>query len=149
MRNEMISVSREGSNLTMKKMTINENQALDSSSTRVSPPIEFVTENGFSIVRLSELQPSTVYSQSECHFLVRQPDGEESDVSVEFAVSVVAQAQSQRHIPLSATSDYWLMLAEQHLAAYVWKNNQSPSGGRLVICLLSSDDLVLAAGWRD
>jgi len=149
MRNEMISVSREDPNLTMKKMTINENPALDSSSTEVSPPIEFVTENGFSIVRLSELQPATVDSQSECHFLVRQPDGEESDVSVEFVVSVVAQAQSQRHIPLSATSDFWLTLAEQHLAVYVWKNNQCPASGRLVVSQLSSDDLVLAAGWRD
>ena len=149
MRNEMISVSRADPNLTMKKMTIDENQALDSSSTKVSPPIEFVTENGFSIVRLSELQPSTVNSKSECHFLVRQPDDEESDVSVEFVVSVVAQAQSQRHILLSDTSDFWLTLAEQHLATYVWKNNQSPAGGRLVISQLSSDDLVLAAGWRD
>jgi hypothetical protein len=149
MHNQMISVSREDPNLTMKKMTINENQALDRSSAKVSPPIEFVTENGFSIVRLSELKPATADSQSECHFVVRQPDSEESDVSVGFADRVVAQVQSQRHIVLPATSDFWLTLAEEHLATYVWNNNHVPAGGHLVVSQLSGHDLVLAARWLD
>lgn len=148
MRNEMNSVSREDPNLHMTPMPV-EDEVPASNSARANPPIEYVTDNGFSIVRLSELQPAMVNSKSECHFWLRQPNGEESAVSVEFVGGAVAQLQRQRHIPLPDTSDFWLTLAEQQLAIYVWKNNHSPAGGHLVIGQLSSDDLVLAAGWRD
>ena len=149
MRNEMNSVSRQGPNLTMKYMPVDEHEVPASSSARANPPIEYVTDNGFSIVRLSEIEPFTMDSKGECHFMLRQPDGEESDVSVGFVDSAIAQVQSQRQILLSDNSDFWLTLAEQHLAAYVWNNNQSPAGGHLVVSQLASDDLVLAARWRD
>jgi hypothetical protein len=118
-------------------------------STSVTPPIEFVTDNGFCILRRSELEPATVDSPSNCHFLVQQPNGEERNVSVEFVAAVIAQVQHQRRQALPGTSDFWLTLAEQQLAHYVLQNNCSPADGRLVVSLLSSHDLMLAARWRD
>jgi len=149
MRNEMIRVAKEHVDRNMKNMSTDEREAPGDSSAKVTPPIEYVTENGFNIVRLSDLQPSIVDSESECHFLVRQPDGKENGVSVDFADRVVLQVHSQRNSCLSDTSDFWLTLAEQHLATYVWRNNHSPANGHLAISQLSGHDLVLAASWRD
>lgn len=147
MRSQTISVARENPNRGMRNMTVDE--PLNDSAIKASPPIEFVTDNGFSIARLSELQPSTADSENGCWFLVRQPDGEESQVSVAFKTPVVAQIQSQRKIHLSDTSDFWLTLAEEHLGTYLWKNNHIPADGHLVISRLSGHDLALAARWRD
>jgi hypothetical protein len=149
MRNEMINQATEGPHPSMRNMAIDGVTVPTEGPAKVSPPIEYVTENGFSIVRLSELFPTTVASPSECCFLVRQPDGEESDVSVEFADLVVVQVQGQRSNRLSDTSDFWLTLAEQYLATYLWRNNHFPTGGCLVISQLASSDLVLAARWTE
>ena len=149
MNNQMIRVSREDPNLTMRKMTINETQAQDRRSAIVNPPIEYVTNNGFRLVRLSELHPSPVAPDNKCHFMVQPPGGEEREVSVDFDAGVIAQLQSQRHRRLSESSDFWVTLAEQHLATYLWKNNRLPAGERLVVSQLSSHDLALAASWRD
>jgi len=149
MRNELVSVARGEPNRGMTNMTVDEHEPLNSRSIKASPPIEFVTYNGFVIVRLSELQPFTVDSESGCGFLVRQPSGEECHVSVAFETTVVAQIKSQRNRHLSATSDFWLTLAEEHLASYLWKHNHFPAGGHLVISRLSGHDLALAARWRD
>lgn len=147
MSSEIVSFAQEDPNPWLK--VIEEDQRPGGSSASVKPNIEFVTENGFSIVRLSELDPATVDSESECYFLIRQPDGDEGTVSVAFEAPVVAQVQSQRINPLPATSDFWLTLAEQHLATYLWRNNNSPASGHLVISQLSSENVMLAARWRD
>ena len=149
MHNQTISVAREEPNRGMTTMTVDEHEPLNGSSIKASPPIEFVTDNGFIIVRLSELQASTADSQNECRFLVRQPNGKESQVSVAFNERVVAQIQSQRNSPLAETSDFWLTLAEELLGTYLWRNNHFPADGHLVISRLSGHDLALAASWRD
>lgn len=113
-----------------------------------TPPIEFVTENGFCILRLCSLQPATVDSVGECHFVVRNPGGEEGELVVGFDEAVITQVQRHRHIPLSDVSLFWLTLAEQHLATYIWKNDHSPLS-KLVISNLTGGDLSLAARWTD
>ena len=141
--------AEEDPNRGMKNMNISENQAPKASS-KVNPPIEYVTNNGYTLVRLSELHQSSVASDNKCHFMVQQPSGgEEREVSVDFDESVIAQVQSQRHTPLSERSDFWLTLAEQHLATYLGKNNRLPAGELLVVSQLSGHDLALAASWRD
>ena len=131
----------------MKNMNISESPATNASP-GVNPPIEYVTNNGFTLVRLSELHPSSVVSDNKCHFMVQPPGGEEREVWVQFDESVIVQVQSQRHTPLSKNSDFWLTLAEQHLATYLWKNNRLPAGENLVVSRVSGHDLALAAGWR-
>lgn len=123
-------------------------QDRDADPAMPTPPIEFVTENGFCIVRLCSLQPATVDSVGECHFVVRNPNGEEAQLVVAFDETVISQVQSQRHTPLSSVSLFWLTLAEQHLATYIWINDHSPVGG-LMISYVSGPNLALAAGWID
>jgi hypothetical protein len=111
--------------------------------------IKYVTENGFSILRLSEIRPGVTDTARECRFLVRNPRGSEREVSVEFDDGVVALVQSRRRDDLSLTSAFWLICAERCLATYLWENDNYPDGGRLHIGELSVDELLLATYWSD
>ena len=144
-----VLVRRATVNSSIESMTVDVNELHIDKPAIASPPIEFVTENGFCLVRLSDLRPATVDSLSDCDFLVRNPDGHESVAVVAFDERVTAQVQTQRHDPLSDSSLFWLTLAEQQLATYLWENDHFPAGGRLIISRLSGIDLALAAGWLD
>jgi len=120
----------------------------------VSSPIQYVTENGFSIIRLSEVDGLENDSARNCRFLVRNERGSEREVTVHFEESLVAQIQSQRRknqrrTRLLETSVLWLICAEQCLATYLWENDNYPDGGRLDIGELSVDALLLATHWSD
>ena len=112
-------------------------------------PIQCVTENGFSIIRLSEIRRRVSDTEHECRFLVRNPRGSEREVSVEFNDRVVALVQARRRNDLSLTSTFWLICAERCLASYLWENDNFPDGGRLNIVELSVDELLLATYWSD
>jgi hypothetical protein len=113
------------------------------------PPIEYVTENGFSIVRLSEISGLAADTAQECRFLVRNPRGWEREISVEFDEEMITLIQRQRRVLLPDTSVFWLNCAERCLATYLWESDGYPSGGQLTISELSNDDLLLAKHWRD
>src|SRR5437588_11051987 len=112
-------------------------------------PIKYLTENGFSIVRVSEIDPSVTDSPSECHFLVQHDDKAEREISVSFDEELIADLRIRRRIPLSETTLFWLVCAEACLANYLWEKNQYPPDGRLNINELSPDQLMLALHWRD
>jgi len=111
--------------------------------------IEYVTENGFSILRLSEIRTSVTDTARECHFLVRNPKGWEREICVAFADSVITAVQERRRSPLSPNSAFWVIGAERSLATYLWENDHYPDGGRLDIRELSLDELLLATHWSD
>ena len=113
------------------------------------PPIEYVTENGFSIVRLAEIDGMAADTAQECRFLVRNPSGWEREIGVEFDEELLALIQRQRRTSLPDTGVFWLTCAERCLATYLWKKADYPPGGQLTISELSDDDLLLAAYWRD
>jgi hypothetical protein len=112
-------------------------------------PIQYVTENGFSIVRLSEVDGSVVDTASACRFLVRNERGWEREVTVHFEESIVAKIQSRRRSRLLDTSVLWLVCAEKCLATYLWERDDYPAGGRLIISELAADELLLATHWSD
>src|SRR6266496_2189780 len=123
-------------------------------SPQVSSPIQYMTENGFSIIRLGEVDGLENDSARNCRFLVRNERGSEREVSVHFEESLVAQIQSQRRknqrrTRLLETSVLWVICAEQCLATYLWENDNYPDGGRLDIGELSVDALLLATHWSD
>ena len=118
-------------------------------SPQVSSPIQYVTENGFSIIRLSEVDGLENDTARECRFLVRNERGWEREVTVHFEESLIAQIQSRRRSRLSETSILWLICAEQCLATYLWENDKYPDGGELNISELSVDALLLATHWSD
>ena len=113
------------------------------------PPIEYVTENGFSIVRLAEINGLVTDTAQECRFLVRNPSGWEREISVEFDQELIALIQRQRRTFLPDTSVFWLNCAERCLATYLWEKGGYPPDGQLTISELSDDDLLLATHWRD
>ena len=113
------------------------------------PPVEFVTENGFSVVRLCEVDPSTQDTAAECQFVVHDPNGWERPVRVEFNEDLIALIQQGRHRPLSLSGSFWLECAERQLATYLWQSYSFPPEGRLIVSDLSGDDLLLARHWID
>ena len=112
-------------------------------------PIKYLTENGFSIVRISEIDPSVTDSPSECHFLVQYEEEREREIRVAFTENVVALLRIRRRFPLSETSPFWLVCAESSLATYLWEKNDYPPDDQLSVKELSPDQLMLALHWRD
>ena len=114
-----------------------------------SPPIKYLTENGFVIVRLAEINPVVIDRPGECQFLVQREDEARRVIKVGFDQSVIENLRIRRRIPLSETSMFWVACAESCLANYLWEKNEYPPDGRLAISELSPDELMLALHWRD
>lgn len=116
---------------------------------QVNPPIKYLTENGFSIVRLSEVSPSVIDTPWECHFFVQREDEPERDVIVGFEKNLITLLQIRRRTPLAETSAFWLVCAELCLANYLWENDEYPPDQRMLISYLPPDELMLALHWKD
>jgi hypothetical protein len=112
-------------------------------------PIRYLTENGFSIVRLSDLDPATINSPSASRFLIQLDDGPQHEVCVSFDEQVLELLRLRRRIPLSPHSLFWLVCAESYLANYLWESNHLPPDEHLHIKDLSPDELMLALHWSD
>ena len=129
-------------------MAVNRRQVIPDSLAKKASPIQYVTENGFSIVRLSEVDKSVTATSRECRFLVRNERGWEREVSVAFEEGLIAQIQNRRRSRLVDSSVLWLVCAEQRLATYLWENDDYPDG-QLIISELTVDELLLATHWSD
>lgn len=112
-------------------------------------PIKYLTENGFSIVRLCDLDGASSNSPNDCGFLVQRDDGPAREIHVSFAPQLVSNLLIRRRSPLSTTSVFWLVCAESCLANYLWETDEFPLNDRLAIQELSPDELMLALHWRD
>jgi hypothetical protein len=112
-------------------------------------PIKYVTENGFSIVRLCDLDEANQNSPSDCGFLVTRDEGRSREIHVSFARELVAELRERRRFPLSDESVFWLVCAESCLATHLWDSDDFPSNGHLAIEQLSPEELMLALHWRD
>jgi hypothetical protein len=130
-------------------MAMNRKQVRPDPLPLAKPPIRYLTENGFSIVRLSEINPAVIDRPGQCQFLVQRDDEAEREIKVGFDHSVVESLQIRRRTPLSETSTLWVACAESCLATYLWEKNEYPPDGRLAISELSPDELMLALHWRD
>ena len=120
------------------------------SPTLQSCPISVVTENGFSIVRLGDMEESSFASGIECHFAVRAPDGDERRITVVFTEAALTPLKNQREelagLPRSAR--FWENCSENHLATFLWENDCYPSNECLFISSLSFADLVRARRFK-
>ena len=124
---------------------LNNEQLISGLSAPRSPTVKFITENGFTIERVCEQEASATDSANGCHFIVRGPNDEERRVTVAFSEAAIRLVQSsQPSIPLSLNSPFWLRCAERDLATYLWKKNELPPGGRLIIDQLLVEDQYLA-----
>ena len=116
---------------------------------RADTPIKYLTENGFNIIRLSDLDRSVRNSPSDCRFLVQRDAEPEHEIRASFAQSLMAYLRIRRRTPLSGESIFWLVCAESCLANYLWEHDSLPPDGHLAIDELSPDELMLALHWRD
>jgi hypothetical protein len=111
-------------------------------------PIEYLTENGFSIVRLSDIDESITAGGAKHSFVVRDPRGYEMEIAVDISDSAEAEIISRSSERLSSHSSYWICCAERHLANYLWENDHYPPDARLLVQVLTLDDLDLARRWE-
>ena len=124
-------------------------EILPSRLPQAATPIKYLTENGFIIVRLSELDRTVKDTPRDCRLLVSREDGPERLVLIEFDDTLVATLRFRRRFPLPESSHFWIVCAESCLARYLWENDALPPGEQLRISDLCPDDLMLALHWRD
>ena len=110
--------------------------------------IEWVTENGFCIVRSPTGDGNSQDGAGEYRFVVRNPNGWEREVVVEFDRAAISLIQRCRRSPLSPDNSFWINCAERSLATYLWEKDQYPPNGRLILEELCLDDLDAARRWE-
>ena len=110
-------------------------------------PIEYLTENGFSLIRLSDLNRIPAIP-GEYGFLVRDPHGYELEITVSIDQSIHDEVARRSNGRVSRASSYWICCAERHLTTYLWENDDYPPDARLDVNELTLDDLDLARRWN-
>ena len=111
-------------------------------------PIRFLTENGFSILRLSEIDKSFPRIGAVHEFLVQDPNGYELQITVKITEAAFAEIERRCRGLITNDSAYWIGLAEHHLSDYLFENNDYPPDERLVVAGLTIDDIDLARRWN-
>ena len=112
-------------------------------------PIKYLTENGFSIVRMSDVDDSGQNSPSDFGFFVARDEQSKHEVHVSFGEALIAALRIRRRIRLSETTMFWIVCAESCLATYLWEHDQLPPNHSLTIDELGPEELMLALHWRD
>jgi hypothetical protein len=112
-----------------------------------SSPIQYLTENGFSIIRLCDIDKSITAGGTKHSVMVRNPHGNELEITVDISDSAVTEIISRSRWRLSLNSSYWICCAERHLADYLWEDDDYPPEARLKVEVLTLDDLNLARHW--
>ena len=124
-----------------------ERKAIPNTSVEPQPPIEFLTENGFSIIRLAEIDKSIPAVGATHEFLVRDPHGYELYITVQISGDPIAEVGWRSRGRISNESSYWISLAERHLATYLWEKDDYPADAKLEVNQLTLDDIDLARRW--
>ena len=130
-------------------MAVNRKVVIPDHSLQKAQPIQYLTENGFSIVRLSDIDASAINSPRECRFLVQREDDIEREIRVSFSAELITDIRNRRRGKLSDQSQFWLVCAESCLANYLWEQDDFPPDDQLTINELPPDELMLAIHWRD
>ena len=110
--------------------------------------IELLTENGYSILRRSEIEGTPATYNQRHEFLVRSPDGFQRTVVVEIQMRLATQIQVHTLGRISFANSFWLYCAERHLADFLWERERVPDDGKLLVEQLTTHDLNLARRWE-
>jgi hypothetical protein len=142
-----IVCSNNVADLVVNAMAVRRRQVIPGCLANESSPIQYVTENGFSIIRVCELDESITASGTKHSFMVRDPHGYELEITVDISDAAVAEIISRSSGRLSLDSSYWICCAERHLANYLRENDDYPPEARFKVEVLTLNDLDLARGW--
>jgi len=108
--------------------------------------IEFITENGFSIVRPWEFGSKPMPADGRCRFGVS--DGFiEREVTVEISPCVIAEISLRTRGRVQRSSSFWICCAERHLANYVSEHNDFPEDDEMIVESVDREDTLLAIRW--
>jgi hypothetical protein len=128
-------------------MAMIDSRVTPNTSAEPTRPVEFLTENGFSITRFCDIDNSIPAEVATHQFLVRDPYGYELQIEVDIAKSALDQIIARSRGCISQNSSYWIACAERHLAAYLWNEDDYPPAAKLTVDQLTPDDLGLAVRW--
>jgi hypothetical protein len=115
---------------------------------KLARPIEFLTENGFAIVRHWEIDGSPVPTEGSFSFRVRDPQGAECEVVVEIATELIIETAFSTRGRVQVSSSFWICCAERHLADYLSDHENLPDGDELLVETLDPEEVILATRWE-
>ena len=110
--------------------------------------IELLTENGFSIFRLWEIETAPHPTGGSYEFLVRTADGIERKLLVEITHEVVSQIEIHTGGRILLSNSFWIWCAERHLATHLSEHDECPRDGKLRVETLTPADLNLSIRWE-
>ena len=112
-----------------------------------SATIEFITENGYSIVRPWESRGLPAPADGKCCFGVS--DGFiEREITVEVSRRMVAEISLRTRGRIGLSNSFWICCAERHLANYVSEHADFPERNELIVESLDREDILLAMRWE-
>lgn len=110
--------------------------------------IEFVTDNGFTIVRPWEQKGLRAPAHGVYRFRECDPRGDEREISVEISNQLVIETSVRTRGRIQVSSSFWICCAERRLANYVIENDRHPEGNQLIVETLDCEEILLAKRWE-
>ena len=123
------------------QLELNELEALEA-------PIEFLTENGYSILRSWEIDGRPAPANGTYTFVVRNEDESEREIIVTIAGDIITEVRYRTAGRVGPFSSFWIGSAERHLAEYLWEKEDYPEGNRLAVNQLDPDEIISALKWK-
>ena len=112
-----------------------------------SNPIEFLTDNGFVIVRLWERDGSPAPTDGDCRFVVTDPNGNERTVAVRISRELMTATAIHTSSRIDQSSEFWICCAERRLADYLQEQDCFPEANEIIVNDLDRENLLLAIRW--
>src|ERR1044071_8076439 len=112
-----------------------------------SNPIEFLTDNGFVIVRPWERDGSPAPTNGDCRVVVSDPNGNERTVAVRISRELMTATAIHTSSRIDQSSEFWICCAEKRLADYVAETDRFPEADEIIVEDLDREDLLLAIRW--
>lgn len=110
--------------------------------------IQFLTENGFVIVRPWEAKDARSPAEGALRFQVQDPDGIEREISVEISNQLLQETVVRTGGRIKASSQFWICCAERRLSNYLMEHAEFPPANEMILETLDREDVLLAIRWE-
>ena len=128
-------------------MSAQTNQSSPDNLAARNRPIEFLTENGFLIVRSWEINGIPAPADGTYSFMVQRDQDLKREVVVTIAAGLLVEIFRRTRGKILNSCSFWICCAERHLANDLWERDDYPPGDRLAVDYLDPDDVMSAVNW--